>query len=585
MKRSLGTFAVAALLLAGCTAVPSHSAPETIQPIQLNAPSESPPPPGASPREIVQDFLNISAAEAGAQNSSREYLTPAARSAWQDSSATVVDSLSIGTYRPPRTTITVTGRVIGTVTDSGIYKPSLLGAGSGGGNPYPYEFHIKKVHGQYRIDRLPDGLLLTADEFANTYTAHTLEFPDLSGTYLVPDLRYTPIPNTDQQQKEQLANWLVDQLAAGPREPELSGAVISSGLPNPATRNQLSVQLGSVTKIEVAGSAQLNGLGRDRLAAELSRTLLDVVGNGSLSITDGGKAIQIPEVHSNQFVATQFENAVGPPLPPPLVYYLRDGRVVDGRGQDLTGDGVDGTPYLSSVALADPADDLDKLSVAGTVGSSPSARRLYVGTQQLGLRATSVTGPLSRPAWAPNRPEVWIGDGKVLYRLTVSAVTEVPHRVDLPSADNDQPIEAVRISPDGSRLALVLGNSRLGSGGLYEGAIVRTAGQVRVQDLFLISPQQVVITDVAWIDPTKLLATGYLKGSGDARLCETNVDGSGWVLSGVPGLPEGPVNLTATAHELAWVEADHAVWEQGSSLWVSPGPTGQTPGYAPVYLE
>jgi hypothetical protein len=583
----------AALLLAGCTEVPSHSAPEPIQSILLNTPigSPSPPPQGASARDIVEGFLSVSAAEAGTESSAREYLTRAARSGWQDSSVTVVDSLSVGNFTPGRNKITVTGRKVGTVSEQGVYEPTssgLLGTGSGGGDPFPFVFRIAKVRGEYRIAGLPNGLLLTAAQFADIYAQHSLEFFDLAGTHLVPDPRYTPL--TD---RHELADWLVNQLAAGPAQ-GLQGAVTSGTFPSSATGGQLSVQLaptGGVTKIEVVGAAQLDTTGRDQLAAQLSQTLIPVVGNGLLSITDGGKAITIPTVHSAQFVATQFESSLGPPAAPAEVYYLRNGRVIDEKGRDLTGTGVDGSPYLSSVALAQSADDPNSLAVAGTVVIAGTAK-LYVGTQQLGLYPTDVHGTateLSRPAWAPGRPEVWIGAGHTLYRLTVDGgVVTALHRIDLrqagqsPSNAADQPpIDAVRISPDGSRIALVLGDP----GQIYVGVIVRTAGQVRVQTLTPISPQGVAITDVAWNGPTKLLATGVLASSGDARLGETNVDGAGWSLSGMPGLPPGgPGALTVTSKALAWVSVGNTVWKQGST-WTSPDPSGQTTGYDPVYLE
>jgi hypothetical protein len=567
LRRIVALLGAAALLLAGCTEVPSRSAPETIQPIQLNTPigSPNPPPQGASARDIVEGFLSVSAAEAGAEGSAREYLTSAARSGWQDSNVTIVDSLSVGNFIPGRNKITVTGRQIGTVDEQGVYQ---AGASSGAGKPFAFVFRIAKVHEQYRIAGLPEGLLLTAAQFAEIYTPHALEFFDLAGTHLVPDLRYTSLDD-----REELADWLVNELAAGPR-PELKGVVTSGTFPSSATRGQLSVQLGDVTKIEVVGASQLDATGRDQLAAQLSRTLIGVLpdnGNGLLSITDGGKAIKIPTVHGTQFAE---------------VYYLRSGRIADETGRDLAGPGVDGTRYLSSVALAESADDPNSLAVAGTVVTAGTAK-LYVGTQELGLDPTDVHGTatdLSRPAWAPGRSEVWIGAGRALYRLTVNGVTALAHRIDLQlplASANDLPVEAVRISPDGSRIALVLGDP----GRLYVGLIVRTAGQVRVQDLTVISPQGFAITDVAWNGPTKLLATGLLASSGDARLGETNVDGSGWSLSGLPGLPGGrPDALTVTANAFAWVSVGNTVWKQGST-WTSPDPSGLTAGYDPVYLE
>jgi hypothetical protein len=184
---------------------------------------------------------------------------------------------------------------------------------------------------------------------------------------------------------------------------------------------------------------------------------------------------------------------------------------------------------------------------------------------------------------------VWIGAGHTLYRVTVIGKAALRHAVPLPSAANGAPITAVRISPEGSRIALILGQS--GQTQLWEGVIVRTAGQVRVDDITAISPPGVVITDVAWDDPLKLFAIGYLKRGFDAKVCETNVDGSGWTLSGVPGLPgpDGPDALTITANQLAWVSVHNTVWKQSgdSDTWESPSGTGidQVPGSNPVYLE
>lgn len=584
MRARRATLGVVALLLSGCTAIPSHSSPQTISFIPQNpsvVPSANPPTPGASPREIVSEFLRISALEAGAQSSSRDYLTRAARAQWQDASVTILDSISVGLPTPPGRTITVTGRPIGTVDDQGIFQPNAFGIGNGGPEKQ-YTFRIKKVAGQNRIDGLPNtaqGLLLSLDQFRDLYTSHTLEFFDLARRYLVPDLRYSPLHGAD------LAEWLIGQLAAGPRA-ELKAAVTASPLPSLADRNPVT-QVGGVTRVEVPGSTQLEGTSRYRLAAQLSRTLLDVIGNGLMSITDGGTPIEIPRVNSSQFVANQFENVAGPAPPAPELYYLRDGRVVNAKGQSLPGTGVDGTRTpLLAVALSNWPLDSNSLSVAGTaaVGNS-SARRLYVGNQQV-VRSTDVVGPLSRPAWAPGRTEVWIGDGPALYRLVVSGVAAQRFRVPLDPGVNGAPVTAVRISPDGSRVALVLGLP--GHSRLYEGAIVRSGGQVSVDTLTPISPVGVAITDVAWNGPLKLFAIGYLRSNGTAKVFEAYVDGSGWTLSLVPLLPDGPNSLTITANALAWVEVKGTVWEQsGSSTWVSPSKigTGQVPGRNPVYLE
>ena len=78
--------------------------------------------------------------------------------------------------------------------------------------------------------------------------------------------------------------------------------------------------------------------------------------------------------------------------------------------------------------------------------------------------------------------------------------------LNVPAGKASGQVVAVRISPDGGRVALVLTTS--GSSQIYVGNIVRSANQVSVNDLQPISPQGVDVTDVAWNDQLKLFATG-----------------------------------------------------------------------------
>src|SRR5581483_2672731 len=102
---------------------------------------------------------------------------------------------------------------------------------------------------------------------------------------------------------------------------------------------------------------------------------------------------------------------------------------------------------------------------------------------------------------------------------------------------------AVRVSPEGSRVALVIAGKN-GSRQLDVGAIVRGAGPVRVDTLQPISPQGVVITDVTWLNSLNLLAIGYLTTSNDSRTFETALDGAGWTARPVGDLPT-PDSVTA----------------------------------------
>jgi hypothetical protein len=145
-------------------------------------------------------------------------------------------------------------------------------------------------------------------------------------------------------------------------------------------------------------------------------------------------------------------------------------------------------------------------------------------------------------------------------------------------------IVALRFSPEGSRVAIVIAGAS-GASQLFVAAVVRGAGQVRVGRLEPISPDGVVLTDVAWLDPFKLFAIGSLAGSQEPRTFETGADGTDWTTSTIGNLPAQPNTVTAATGSNVWVSANGYVWTVSGTSWVSPGTSGQTVGTAPVYLE
>jgi hypothetical protein len=242
-----------------------------------------------------------------------------------------------------------------------------------------------------------------------------------------------------------------------------------------------------------------------------------------------------------------------------------------------------GQDQLTSVALASRAGSKDLL-VAGVSGPVTDSR-LLVGTDRAGLRPTTLHGRLSRPSWAPNLDEVWVGDGSRVYRVARGGrPTEVPVSGPGPLTGR---VRALRFSPDGSRVALVLSASGGGSAQVWVGLVVRNGAQaqVRVDSLEPISPQGIVVTDVAWNDQLKLFTIGTVPGTGEGHVYEVQVDGSLWTpRSGTEDLPGPPDSITVTQDAPAWVSVGGTVWAQSGGSWASPN--GRTAfGTNPVYVE
>jgi hypothetical protein len=577
--RSVLAAGAAVLLLGGCTGVPSSSAPQTVEPLHTAGATGGPaasPSPNADPRTIVQSFLAANATNADGETLAGAYLTSAARNRWSDNTATIVaDDYSVSTYDAKTHSVTVFGQVLGTLNAAGVYTPSLLGIGEGGPTRQ-FRYTIADSAGQNRIDQLPNGLLLSNHQFSTTFQQQVLYFYDASETYLVPDLRWSALSDTAE-----LATWLLTQLVTGAR-PELQNAVSTDILPTQADARNLTVHLGSPTRVEIPGSSLLAPAVRDRLAAQVGYTLFDALSEHTMTVTDGGKAVSIPSVGGAQFSATDFPSAKGPSPPDPTVYYLVNGQIHNEDGKPFGGVLSDGRYFLYSIAVGRPH-PAGQLLVAGVQGTGDAAR-LLVGTSA-GLRPAGVKGQLSRPAFAPGRAEVWIGAGSNLYRVTTDGIVSRAAQVPMPAGYGGGQVVAVRISPEGSRIAIVVSGAKASSAQLYVGSIVRGSGQVRVDAMQPVSPEGVVVRDVAWLDSNKLYAIGRIAATGEPRVFTTGVDGTEWTNDTIGNLSPPPDSVTMTAPALAvWVSSNGYVWKYNGTEWVSPGPTGQTPGQTPVYL-
>lgn len=579
-RRRFGLIAVISLgvlLVSACSGVPTSSSPSIVHVVDVGPrrAKVQGPKHGELPRQIVQGFLNANVDADPNHTTARQFLTKDASTGWHDTSLTVLDRIQIG--NPRGHTVVVQGREIGTINDTstGAYTPALRGDGNGA-SLVRETFRLRRVHGEWRIGSLhnvQNGLLISAAQFAASYQQVGIYFIDSTNRHLVPDPRY--VVNSGQQTE---LSWLVDNLVAGPLTSTQPGP--ANLLPSQTTPRPLVQVLsdGTQVRIGIGGASALPGADRNRIAAEFGATLTQVSSTLTFEITDGGVPVVIPDVASAQFTADE----VTPPFTvtatssPPSLFYLYRHTVHDSAGAIVSGRMND----YALVSIAVSPRPNSTMQVAG-VRVEGKTQVLDVGTSTR-LYRTTVKGALSRPAFAPDVDEVWVGDGSNLYRVSMPTRAVHPVALDVPKGSAAGRIVAVRLSPEGSRVAIVL--SANGTSQIYLGDVVRSGSSARVVNLAPISPQAVLIRDVAWNDQFKLFAVGVDKLAAGWGLWELQSDGSQWTQRSNSGLPQTPNSLTVAAGSLAVVQAGDTVWKQQAGSW-QPLFGENTYGTNPIYAE
>ena len=387
-----------------------------------------------------------------------------------------------------------------------MFTPTLKRMGIG--DSEIFNFKLIRQAGEWRIDQLPPGVLIRAGDFRDDYLQHPLYFFDSAQSFLVPDLRYTPL------QKQALASWLLTQLLAGPR-PELAQTVINEV---PEQVGKPSVQVGDPTTVELPGTTQLKPDLRNRLATQLAYTLVQI-GGGRLELTDGGKPVLVPASSGVQFSAADFLSANPRNVPGGDLYFIHAGAVVGSTGVPLPNVLGKISRNFSSVALR------------GNSGQSLLAAGLTTGGQLMigderGLTPVRLPQPAtSRPEWRPSGEDAWLGVGNhgSIFRVTtdgrIHPVSITSQVGVLPSA----PITALRFSSDGDRLAFVIRGAD-GTGTAWIGSVVTSESDVRIESVEPITPPALSVVDLAWSDPTTLWLVAAAPGA-EAQVWDVFSDG------------------------------------------------------------
>lgn len=511
---AMGISAALALGLAGCSALPDSGSP---QPFDVSVPTSDPldlsadgPAKGSSPQALVKDFLLACAA--GTTDdfaTARQFLTDAASRSWHPETLVQVyatdtsPSFSGGgdadpdggegdgesTSAPEATpgaalTVTLTAAAVATVDDQGILTRADADA------RIVHEFALTAEDGEWRINALDDGVVLSETSFTSAYQQADLYFPSTTGDALVADPRWYPA--------RRLATYLLAGLLGGPSE-EIAPAV-SSAIPEGATLPSQGVAITDhVAHVDLAATFPADDAAERLLAWQIQATLTQASTVSTVDLSVSGTGIDVDDLPAGPEYALDSAVALS-----------EDGLV------RVTGTSVAQTVVPRGELGENPRDPAIA-PISGSTIAWLNADGLAVLSGTSGARTDhaveSPTAPsVDRWGW------VWTASSAAGGAILVAGADGEDLTLDAPFRDSSA-VEALRVSPDGARLAMLRVSG--GTRSVWVAAIGRDAAgkPTSVGTPVAVSGLSVGIADVSWAGRTTVVAlrdAGASSGAGPA---------------------------------------------------------------------
>ncbi|MFI9806153.1 LpqB family beta-propeller domain-containing protein [Streptomyces sp. NPDC052301] len=595
--RAVGYAALGVVLLTGCASMPDsgdlrnvESTPRQDTGVRVFA---MPPADGAGPGEIMQGFLEALTSDDPQYDTARKYLTADAASAWRPERSTTVlaNGVSIGPdcrAGGPEATDSVTcvlaGSRVASVDAQQAYQPA--------GGSYRGKVHLTRdaKNGQWRIDRLPDGVVMGKSDFQRNYTSVDKYY---FASNMAVGATGQPVAVADPvfvRSKVDPMTQVVRSLLSGPSS--WLGVVARSDFPTgtalqkdvaglaPDDQNKLTVPL-NLKASQVAASK----------CSEMATQMLFTLRNLAPTL----ESVELQGVGGHRLCDLTEEGAEsaawhGTSKRPEYLYFLDGKHRLVRIPTGSTGTGAlqvpgplgEGDKGLQSVAVS-----RDEHSAAG-VGDE--GRSLYVtslasggslGDPLVTSQGATPAERLTTPSWDA-RGDLWVADRDPhrpkLYVLEQGVAK--PEEVAVPDLSGQ--IKDARVSADGVRIALVV-EKKDGKQSLLIGRVQHDDGTgqgISVDGLRSAAPDLEQVSAISWAGDSRLLTVGQEQG-GVQQMRYVQVDGS--TLDGpAPGALPGVKAIAASEDErvpLVAYSDDGIVRLPSGAQWQKVDKDGTAPVY------
>ena len=512
----VATAVLAACLLAGCVRMPTSGPVQESEGtgITEDAPGISfdprPPQAGQATSEIIEGFFEAMTATPVSTRVARQFLSREAAEAW-------VPERQIITYgeagdATAGTSVRVPLTDVNTYDARGAWQRTRAGS--------TLSIGLIKEDGEWRIDEVPDALVVPETWFDDWFERASLYYFDPTTEVLVPEPVHVP---RGEQFASSLVRGLLTTTTADLQD------VARSYFP-PGTTHGLSVPIVSgVAEVSLSGDPDaVDELTTQRMLAQLVWTLRQEPRIGAVQLSIGGRTIVGPS--GSPQVSLQFGSAYDPNGVPAStdLYALDRGRVVSGRMGELS-------PTLGPLGQEDPGVDLRSIGVniagARVAGVTATGSELVVAPAEAptGEVTTVLAGALdlAAPHW-DYRDRIWVLDRNNGRARVFQVVDGAAGEVVVPGLSGRRLTELI-VSRDGSRLAAVVRGDktdRVVTVRVRHDAAGAVVGFTEPQPLSLPAEDTARIRDVAWRSPTTVSVLRDIITDDLAQVRTVSVDGA-----------------------------------------------------------